>query len=89
MLVLLVTGGLLSLGVFGSIHIVQRWDPGIVNTGIYSVNLSNLRFDPNRMLPADSYLSKWIGIQQHYYSGYGFQAVVSLCDIIYNLVVLI
>ena len=34
MLVLLVTGGLLSLGVFGSIHIVQRWDPGIVYTGI-------------------------------------------------------
>ena len=34
MLVLLVTGGLLSLGVFGSIHIVQRWDPGIVKTGI-------------------------------------------------------
>ena len=34
MLVLLVTGGLLSLGVFGSIHIVQRWDPGIINTGI-------------------------------------------------------
>ena len=55
------------------------WDLGMVNTGIYHVNLSNRRFDPNRMLPADSYLSKWIGIQQHYYSGYGFQAVVSLC----------
>ena len=64
------------------------WDPGIVNTGICRVNLSNLRFDPNRMLPADSYLSKWIGIQQHYYSGYGFQAVVSLCDI-YNLIVVL
>ena len=38
-LVILVTGGLLSAGVYGSVNIVQR-------------------FDPNRMLPRDSYLSK-------------------------------
>ena len=57
MLVLLVTGGLLSLGVYGSVHIVQR-------------------FDPNRMLPQDSYLSKWIKIQQDYYTEYGFQVWV-------------
>jgi len=57
LLVLLLTGGLLSLGVYGSVHIVQR-------------------FDPNRMLPSDSYLSKWIGIQQQYYQEYGFQVWV-------------
>ena len=57
MLVLVITGGLLSVGVYGSVHIVQR-------------------FDPNRMLPADSYLSKWIRIQQDYYAGYGFQVWV-------------
>lgn len=56
-LVLLVTGGLLSMGVYGSINIVQR-------------------FDANKMLPADSYLSKWIAIQQEYYSGHGFAVSV-------------
>ena len=59
MLVLVITGSLLSVGVYGSIHIVQR-------------------FDPNRMLPQDSYLSKWIRIQQDYYAEYGFQVWVSL-----------
>lgn len=58
MLVLVITGSLLSVGVYGSIHIVQR-------------------FDPNRMLPQDSYLSKWIRIQQDYYAEYGFQVWVS------------
>ena len=57
-LVLVITGTLLSVGVYGSIHIVQR-------------------FDPNRMLPQDSYLSKWIKIQQDYYAEYGFQVWVS------------
>lgn len=58
-LVLLVTGGLLSMGVYGSINIVQR-------------------FDANKMLPADSYLSKWIAIQQEYYSGHGFAVSVNM-----------
>ena len=58
-LVLLVTGGLLSMGVYGSINIVQR-------------------FDANKMLPADSYLSKWIAIQQEYYSGHGFAVSVNV-----------
>ena len=52
-LVLLISGGLLSVGVYGSVNIVQR-------------------FDPNRMLPRDSYLSRWINIQQDYYAGHGF-----------------
>ena len=52
-LVLLISGGLLSVGVYGSVNIVQR-------------------FDPNRMLPQDSYLSRWINIQQDYYAGHGF-----------------
>ena len=53
------TGGLLSMGVYGSLNIVQR-------------------FDANKMLPADSYLSKWIGIQQEYYSGHGFAVSVKI-----------
>ena len=57
-LVLLISGGLLSVGVYGSVNIVQR-------------------FDPNRMLPRDSYLSRWINIQQDYYAGHGFAVWVS------------
>ena len=64
-LVLLVTGGLLSIGVYGSINIVQR-------------------FDANKMLPADSYLSKWIGIQQEYYSGHGFAVSVNTIFLFQN-----
>jgi len=56
-LVLFVTGGLLSMGVYGSINIVQR-------------------FDANKMLPVDSYLSKWISITQEYYTGHGFAVSV-------------
>ena len=57
-LVLFVTGGLLSMGVYGSINIVQR-------------------FDANKMLPVDSYLSKWISITQEYYTGHGFAVSVN------------
>ena len=66
-LVLLVTGGLLSIGVYGSLNIVQR-------------------FDANKMLPADSYLSKWIGIQQEYYSGHGFAVSVNMIFFLQNYV---
>ena len=58
-MVLLISGGLLSAGVYGSVNIVQR-------------------FDPNRMLPGDSYLSQWINIQQEYYAGHGFAVWVTL-----------
>jgi len=51
--VIIVSCGLLSFGVFGSVKIIQR-------------------FDPNRMLPADSYLSHWIALQQELYPSYGF-----------------
>jgi len=53
MSVILVSCGLLSFGVYGSINIIQR-------------------FNPNRMLPSDSYLSNWIELQQDYYPSYGF-----------------
>ena len=58
-LVLLISGGLLSAGVYGSVNIVQR-------------------FDPNRMLPSDSYLSRWISVQQDYYAGHGFAVWVNI-----------
>jgi len=51
--VIVVSCGLLSFGVYGSVNIIQR-------------------FDPNRMLPSDSYLSHWIAIQQDLYPSYGF-----------------
>lgn len=51
--VILVSCGILSFGVYGSVNIIQR-------------------FDPNRMLPADSYLSHWIANQQDLYPSYGF-----------------
>ena len=61
-LVLLISGGLLSVGVYGSVNIVQR-------------------FDPNRMLPRDSYLSRWINVQQDYYAGHGFAVWVKKLNI--------
>ena len=61
-LVILISGGLLSVGVYGSVNIVQR-------------------FDPNRMLPRDSYLSRWINVQQDYYAGHGFAVWVKKLNI--------